>query len=282
MEDLVIVTAEDLITQKLISGKDILGEIKNPTDSADTRLLEVAKERSYLIEFDSVQVLSRQSPLYPNPTLNHYALARFLRKNNITAYKGLDLGCGAGFLGNYSVQELGIKEVVFSDLHPEALNQSLFAFQINQDIDLESCLQTPLRDGIRISAPKHSIELRCGPSQNTMQGYDGEDGIALAAPMYLPGICEIFPQAYEVFAYTAKNIGARLFIGHSSLAKDLIERAADRFGMSLNARNEQEVPFVAEYEDYRKNKGNLDELVKKGLVVRGEDLYHDLMVSELR
>jgi hypothetical protein len=282
MENLVIVTTEDLITQNLVSGKDILAQIKNPTDSADIRLLELAKERPYLMEFDSVHVLSRQSRLYPNPTLNHYALARYLRKSNVSAHKAIDLGCGVGFLGNYAAVHLGAREIVFSDLHSEALNQSLMAFQINQDSDLSSFLHTPLRNGARFSSPSCSVEARLGPSQDTMHGYDGEDGIALSAPMYLPGICEIFPQAFDVFAYTAKNIGARLYIGHSSLAKDLVESAADRFSMSLNARNEQTVPFIAEYADNGSNRASLDELVKKGLVVKGKELYHDLMVSELR
>ena len=117
MEGLVIVTTEDLITQTLISGTNVLQEIKKPIDAVDPRLLESMQSADqYLIKFDGVKVLSRQSERYPNPTLNHFSLARYLRQNGITAAKAIDLGCGVGFLGNYAAKHLGAHEVLFSDL----------------------------------------------------------------------------------------------------------------------------------------------------------------------
>jgi hypothetical protein len=99
--------------------------------------------------------------------------------------------------------------------------------------------------------------------------------------MYLPGICEVFPQAFSLFAQVAKNTGARLYLGHSNLASDLVELAATKSGLHLQSKNEQKVPFMIEYTDTR-TQLTTDDLVEKGLELTPEGkAYHTLMVSEL-
>jgi len=279
---IVVITREDLEAQR-ISGFDLEAELKNPRDAVDPQILASLAARgvtNYFMEFDGVRVLSRQSDAYPNPTLNHFALARYLSRGKVTAPKFLDLGCGVGFLGNYAGVRLETKELVFADLNPEAINQALFSYQVNHRLDLGSFPNEQHDFGLKIKAPKHTLDCRVGNAAESLDNFDAQDCIAVAAPMYLPGVCEVFPQAFMLFAHVAKKTGAKLYIGHSNLTSDLVEQAARQNGLHLRSKEEQSVPFMIEYTHPGKAL-MADEFMKRGLELREGRAYHKLMVSEL-
>ncbi|MBR9683800.1 methyltransferase [Candidatus Woesearchaeota archaeon] len=283
MTQITVVTDQDLERQRIL-GFNLEKEIENPRDSVDPELLNVlanSGNTSYLIEFDDVKVLSRQSEAYPNPTLNHFALAHYLRKQGVTSKKVIDLGCGVGFLGNYGAIRLEPEVIVFSDLNPNAINQSAISYQLNTGVNLQSAKEVPHQYGIELQTGKQTVDLRIGNSAETLHNYDAEGCISLCSPMYLPGICEVFPQAFGFFANVAKNTGSRLYIGHSNLASDLVEQAAEMNGLRLTSKEEKRVPFLIEYTDGREQR-ICDGLVSKGLEIdENGKVYHKLMVSEL-
>jgi SAM-dependent methyltransferase len=236
---------------------------------------------SYFIEYDGVRVLSRQSDRYPNPTLNHFALANYLKERNNRSPKFIDLGCGVGFLGNYAAKNLDTSEIVFADLNPDAINQSLTSYQINTGIKLSDYPVTNHSYGARIKNPKHTLDVRVGDAAQSLANFDAQGCTAVAAPMYIPGACEVFPQAFMFFAYVAKRTGANLYFGHSNLSSDMIDMAAHKSGLVLRSKEAKEVPFMVEYTDGR-DELTKENLVSKGLIIKKDgSAYHKLMVSEL-
>jgi hypothetical protein len=283
MSNIVVITSEDLEKQTLRKD-NVERSIRYPRDAVDADIMkELLNDgtTSYFINYDGVSVLSRQSDRYPNPTLSHFALAKHLKANKISSPKFIDLGCGVGFLGNYAAKSLGCKEIVFADLNEGAIQQSLFSYQINNDINLKNITQVPHKFGARFTTPLQTLDVRIGNAAESLAHYDAQDCIAVAAPMYLPGICEVFPQAFMFFADVAKKTGAKLYFGHSSLASHMVEQAAHVHNLNLRSREEKEIPFMIEYTDGRKDLIKED-LISLGLVIKnGGKAYHNLMVSEL-
>lgn len=289
MSDIVVVTSQDLASQAVRAHalENIVEEVvNNPTDAIDPRILALMREMqapSYKIEYENVQVLSRQDPAYPNPTLNHFALGRFLGRTQPDAKKFIDLGCGTGFLGNYAGKHLDCEEIIFADMNPNAINQSLFSYGDNNGVDLQNCPIERYDFGVKIKVGKDkTVDGRIGDVNQTMYGFDAEGCIAACAPMYIPDVCEVWPQAFITFGAVAQHIGADLYVGHSNLSNHMLEDAAGKLGMKLECRNEAEVPFVAEYADFHRRGIVEESLTAKGLRVDREGkAYHKLMVSKL-
>jgi len=257
-------------------------KLENPADAIDPKISNIICNTNlseYLIEFDDTKVISRQSRDYPNPTANHFTLARHL-SNIMTSPKFIDLGCGVGFLGNYAGVRLDIEEIIFADLNQGAIDQALNSYETNHKLNLKKYKQEQHDHGIKILGSKHTLDTRVGNAAESLKNYDAEGCIAVAAPMYVPGICEEFPQAFDLFAEVAKNTGADLYIGHSSLTLDLIEKAAHESGLKLLSEEKKTIPFIIEYTDGRTNLTQ-EHLVAKGLIIKNDKSYHKLMVSKL-
>ncbi len=270
-----IITEEDLKTQKLvINDKNI--EVKNPVDSVTEELLRNLKVGLFVIEYMGVRVYPRKSGSYPNPTLMDFALVRYLKNQGLKSKKVLDLGSGLGFRGNFAAKYLEPEEIVFGDINPLALNQSLENYFLNHPELARNYDVKKHSTGALIKAVDQTIDLRLGDVSQTLANYDAEGQIALAAPYFIPGFCTNFPQAFSLFAEVAKKTGARLLIGHSNTANKLVEEAASKHGLSLTSRIEQEVPFLVEYSDPKEH----DE-IPDGLIFKDGVPYHKLMVSEL-
>lgn len=279
-----VTTSLDFARQNLTNG-GLAKEVENPVEGVDPSIQEVIVVNGisdFFINFDGVKVLSRQSPTYPNPTLNHFVLSLYLKESGARAKKFMDLGCGVGFMGNYAGVHLGPEEIMFADLDQNAVGQSIHSYGFNQNIENVSVLpQEPHNVGVIIKAPKHTLDARVGDAAQSTDGYDAEGGIAVAAPMYIPGICEVFPQAFQLFAFVAKNTGANLYVAHTNLASDLVEDAANRMKLEREVMMERELPFVAEYSNMAVKPGLVDHLRAKGLEIKGNEAFHKIVVSKL-
>ena len=240
-----------------------------------------------ILAYENVRVFSRRHPGYPNPTLNHLELVNYF-SNCAAPKKFIDLGCGVGLLGNAATVYGDTEkfEVIFADLNPYAVNQSVQAYQLNHKTDLRACPGVRTQTGFRIDTGKHVLEARVGDVSQTFFRFDGQGARAVAAPMFIPVICEVFPQAFDLFALVAKHIGATLYFGHSNLVLDMVKKAAEKNKMKVRSEPTQTIPFNPEY--YSSEQGlqvDYESLAPFGLeIVKGSkvnEYYHRLMISEL-
>jgi hypothetical protein len=286
--EVTIVTSTDLRTQTLVIEGRSQGRIPNPREPVEQQISDALRDAnitSYSMEFDGVKVYPRSNSGYPNPTFSHYLLASYLKTRQTKAL--VDLGCGVGFLGNYGAVHLKPDLLIFSDLYGQALKQSQESYGLNN---------TPLTTGeMSVYGPDEMlggdlwvakyktddkvVEFRKGNSALTLKDFDGEGSISVCAPMFLPGVCHAFPEAYDFFASVAKNTGSRLLVGHSSLASDMVADAAIKHGLEMSVRAAMQAPFLIEYTT--ENRGAFDALKAKGLQIIDDKAFHTLTVSEL-
>lgn len=270
----VISTNEDL-TRQSVEGTEII--IVNPADSFDPRILALmnqTKQQEYLLRFGNTTVYSRKNERYPNPTLNHYVLAQAVK--GMKVHKAIDIGCGVGFNGNWMANNSSVEEIIFADLHPQAIIQSFEAYQLNHNTILQV---TDSQIGLNATS-QHKIIGRWGDARTSLSDIDGEHSVVLSAPMYLPKVCENFPMAYDWFAGVAKNIGADFIVAYSSTARDLVEAAANHHQLNMQDIHSKKLPFTAEYSDLRKNPVEFA-LWNKGLEINNTGAYHNIIVSRL-
>ena len=292
--EITVVTNYDLARQGL-SLDGSLREVTDPCHSLDPRLARELNRKGLApaFQYDGVKTVNRRSPRYPNVTMNHFAVGRVLRESQAMPKRFFDLGCGVGFNGNYAAAVLGTQEIVFADLNLEAINDSVASYGLNHpEIDLVSKISAIHRHkfGGVVHTGKHSLDLRVGDAIQTLSGMGGD--YASISPMFVPGICEIFPQAYNLFAGIAKGLGARLFVGHSALALQWVEDAATTHKMDLIPRFEKRIPLRLDYSDSGATLNGVlppaleDNLRPLGLELseepNGPRYYHKLMVTELR
>lgn len=306
---LIISTDANFETQAAIDGNLKVG-IREPKAALDSRLIRELREIGYMpqdegispdvleelakqnprikgplpifqYEYDGIKALSRQNEGYPDPTFNHFKLAQYL-KQNITSAKGIiDMGCGAAFLGNYAAATIDLEEVLFADMNPVALKQAVFSYQLNHPNSLETATQIHHERGTYIKTNKHRLDLRIGDVTTTLKNFDGEDHISVACPMYMPELCEVFPQAYALFAKTAKDIGSKLYIAHSNLSNDLVEKSAQWAGSKLKSVSEEQVQLELEYIDSSKDPKKVKETLQSlGLREYEGKPYHKIIISE--
>lgn len=267
-------------------------------DSAQPRGLRKnsSPTEKFVFEYDGVKVLERLETGYPDVTMNHYAVSRHLQDQGISAQVFADLGSGVGFNGNYASMHLDAPHIVFADLNPHAMNNAMMAYALNHGPEIvrnasreqKGTYQTVMETG------KHTLDFRLGDVLHTL---DSSIDVAVAAPMFIPGICEVFPNAFRIFAFAAKKAGAELYIGHSNISRDWILGAAREAGSRVEETPIREIPLSFEYTDekyFTVSQLAREELVPQvesaltnlGMRVNTEDLdrpkyWHTLMVSRL-
>lgn len=290
----IIRTADDFSSQTWANGLEV--SVANPIHTLDPRIMAQVKgsevQRPLILEYGGVKVYERFTPEYPNVTLAHYAVGHAMRERKVQPNKIVDFGCGVGFIGNFAAMHLNPQEVVFTDLSTNALNQSAAAYAMNTQVDLNALPKTRHQFGMRMNAGKHILDFRLGDVRQTLSGETAD--VAAAAPMFVPGICEVFPQAYQLFAAVSKHIGAQLFVGHTNLARDKVHEAAQATGMKYQTVFEQTVPLRLEYSDATRGSIQVTNnrlpkelesfLASRGLEIRDEEenpYFHRIMVTEL-
>lgn len=282
-----VMTERGLTAQVLVDdGDEVIDRVENPISSVDPRMTQILSERETGIcgiGFDNTISLIPQS--LPMATLGHLLLADTLAdmKEVRQAESLVDLGCGCGLIGNYAAKNFeGLKEgkVVFADLSQEALDLSWRGYKGNNEIENYEVIVQTSDDVTRMRIrDRQEIELRPGNVLDTMNGMHAD--IALAAPFYIPAIAPSFPQAFCIFALSARKMGADFYVVHSSLADNQVVDAARETNGKLDEVVSREYPLLIsdlplEIENH---------LTTLGLRVRrvGDNVIyqHDLKVSRM-
>jgi hypothetical protein len=268
MDTYEIITHRGLTKQSLIDGENTVCSVDNPVTSTESKLVQrlrkQAERKLVLVGYDNTCVfLPGPQDRFPVPSLGHFFLADTLQDQDQVrrAQSFADLGCGAGFLGNYIAKNFeGAREgrIIFGDLFSESINAALNAYMFNNE---------PWKDDLQISREGHSvsvsgrgsqtIEFRVGDVNQTMHGDSAN--VAVACPIYIPGVCEVFPQAFALFGAVAKHMGADLYVAHSSLADKVVEAAAEQTGAKITKIRSQEFPLIASTVDTGKNGNPLED-----------------------
>lgn len=234
---------------------------------------------------NGIMVPQRTSKDFPNPTLAHTSLVKVINKEKLeSAPNVVDMGCGAGFIGNYLAKNFDLKRLIFNDMSEDAIAHTIRTHTINSMV---SAYRTK----------EDNIELRLGDAAEILSHIDG--GLGFCAPYFIPHICEEFPGVYKLFAGVAKKQGLELFIAHSNLIKNYIQEAAETTNMTPQLIYTQEnLPLFPEYADERdttktrlaqKEKGELFEETIAKLTPLGlkrsnnEKFYmHDICITRLK
>jgi SAM-dependent methyltransferase len=227
----------------------------------------------YKLSFDDVQVLGRKpsglteegKPIwgYPNPTLFHLTLADFV-KNKSLKPTIVDAGCGTGFLGNYAAKHLHPQKIIFADMNPYAIKQSIEAVHLNNGL---AKLIDANPDRVVYKSDKE-YEGRLGNILTSVD--DVTEATFLSAPYFLPGIVEAFPQAFAIYSAAAVKNGNEIYFGHSDLSMPLLEDAASKAGANLQSNSIRTIPLSPEF--YSEHLGRPE--IEEGTA-------HKLMVSRL-
>ena len=122
--------------------------------------------------------------------------------------------------------------------------------------------------------------------------------MAVSCPIFIPGICEVFPQAYELFASIVANSPsktdsferlkpAQLYFGHSSLSSHMVKNAAQKTNGTLEEIAKLKVPLNINITDSTTSEHKvpigkfIESLKPYGLEVNNQEYFHDLVVSRI-
>lgn len=288
-----ITTSEDFESQQYENG--VRETVEEPSHTIDPTLQRLFRpDQPIVLKYDGVSVLARKFKGFPDATLSHYAVSRFLRNSGVRPESIADLGSGVAFNGIYASVHLNSERIIFADLYPEAMDHAVNAYQMNHGIDLATAEAQRHQFGARVNTGLHELDFRVGDARMTLRGERFD--CAVAAPMFVPGVCEVWPQAYEVFSAVSKEAGAPIYFGHSGLALPEVNRAAQITGRKISTHELGTVPLRLEYADeshtsrMQKDTQRLAphveaELMNRGMIKRVADenprYYHSLMVSVL-
>lgn len=301
-----IITQKGLKTQDLVDDDRVISSVEEPVSSIESDLVAQLREqparKPVVVGYDNtVAFLPGQHDRFPTVSMGHFFLADTLNNldnvRNSGSTKGrrfVDLGCGAGFLGNYiannfpSIMPHG--RVSFCDLFPESMNAALSGYLFNQNIsheEFEKRIKVKTAHGLAFSGNHgESIDFRIGDANQTMYG-DNAD-VSVASPIYIPEICEVFPKAFALFGAVSKHVGADLYVAHSSLSDKVVEEAARQTGAKLTDINSREFALDLSTTDSRRNEfgeETVEKLLPLGLIVQGTgdnvQYGHQLRVSKM-
>ncbi len=292
-----IITKKGLEKQYLIDGKEVISSVEEPVSSIEPSIVEVLRRQTInkpvLVGYDNtITLLSGINDRFPNVSMTHFFLADTLSGNkDVRKARSLaDLGCGAGFSGNYAAKNFeGLQEgrIIFGDLFPESITAALNAYLINNELDPRQLEIRQDEKSISVRGNEdQTIEFRVGDVMRTMYGETVE--VAVASPIYIPEICEVFPQAFELFGRVSKSIGADFYVAHSSLADKVVEEAALQTGARLIDIRSGSFQLDLSVTDWRRNQldeESIERLLTKGLVIEGSgkniQYRHELRVSKM-
>lgn len=295
-----LMTDKNLIRQELFLDGAFKSLILNPVNPIDQRL--ISRVRSLVGEigdqYPQLMVGYDGTKAFPSDpggsrvpvSYGHLLLSKVLSDNpNATSAKHLvDLGCGTGLVGNHAAKNFeGLKDgkVTFADMSPSALNAALQAYMINNQLSGDDVKITDNVFGFDLSKKlengEQTIDFRLGNALQTLSGIQAD--VAVSAPLYLPGLIEVFPQAYHVFGTVAKMIGADLYVAHSSMADGKLEEAAHSLNLNLTDLESRTMPLTFDF--CRMPEGKIQQLESLGMKITGDsdsrEYTHDMKVSKL-
>ncbi|NTV23226.1 MAG: methyltransferase [Nanoarchaeota archaeon] len=228
-----LITDADLANQRLLNNEIEEMSVEKPLLSLEPLLLaQLAPPATFLMGYDDVTVgLPNPSngDAFPHPSMMHFVLAKFLKEEIKQVESLADFGCGAGFLGAYAGAKLSPTKLFFSDLSPSSIIASANNYSRNNITSEPKVEQLP--DRLKLSHNEREVELVAGDVLYSVMGR--QFGIAVACPIYIPGIVQVFPQAYAVFGQAAKSSSAKFIFSHSSLTDEHIIESAKHIGAKL-------------------------------------------------
>ncbi len=281
---------------------DALGRLRWPRGVDVSGLTAPAHHKVRVIRVNDTKVYSRTVlDAYPNPTRMHIVLGRVAR-TYVSEKRVVDLGSGCGALG-VAAATGNASYVAFADLRAESMRQGLASYMRTMALPDDWGLlarQLSWEDGpvLRHAELDRTLAFLVGDARSTVPPV--EPDLLLCAPYFIPGVDEYFPQVYDTFAGIARQAGATLLIGHSSLVNREVSEAAATHGFFMHAvrdeRQSSKVDFTVEYADKDPSHQRqlrtktlepsvLADLLGRGLerIERdGNAVYrHDIIVSEL-
>ncbi len=276
-----IITNKGLDSQDLVDGDTVVSSVKAPVSSIESDLIDELRKKTMrkplAVGYDNtISFLPGPGDRFPAVSMGHFLLADTLSdEDSVRKARSLvDLGCGSGFLGNYAAKNFeGVQDgrVIFGDLFPESINAALNAYLENNGLEIADMLIKQKGDLFSLRGKGNQVvEFRVGDVSKTMYGNNVE--VAVASPIYVPGICEVFPQAFALFGAVSKHIRADFYVAHSSLADKVVEQAADQTGASLVDINSREFPLDLSTTDSRRkgvDEETLEKLTPLGLIIKG-------------
>ncbi len=292
-----IITNKGLNGQSLVDGGRILSTVERPACSVEPELVDQLRKGStrkpVVVGYDNTSVfLPGEHDRFPNVSMSHFFLADTLADNAVVRKSKtlVDLGCGAGFSGNYAAKNFeGLQDgkVIFGDLFPESINAALNAYLANNELNPNEMQITQKGNALRVKGRGNQlVEFRVGDVSQTMYGAGAD--VSVASPIYIPEICEVFPQAFELFGAVSKHVGADLYVAHSSLSDKVVEEAAKQTGTRLIDVNSRGFPLDLSTTDSRRtgfNEETVEKLRPLGLIVEGSRdnvrYGHQLRVSKM-
>jgi hypothetical protein len=310
-----IITSENFEKQLLKLNDELLEEIDFPNSSMDERTIKLLSENikkrrkteknfdetfnltSFLVGYDNTSVFSQQdSSPFPTVSFMHFYLVQTLKGikeiSDSSSKIFADLGCGSGFLGNYTLRNFKSAEngkIIFSDLFYESLDASLGSYLIEKKIDLEKAksMIEKTKNGFCFNAENSPrLEFLAGDASLTMK--DKKADISMACPTYIPYICEVFPQAYFIFGNVSRMIGSDFYFAHSNLADGLVETSAKAVDAKLTEISSKEMPLSIDTFSNIIYQKNPEEIVKlllpKGLKYKKDEkckIWHTIRVSKM-
>ena len=274
-----IITSEDFSTQKLYVGDKNKGFIANPIKSIYPEFFEgLDREKQLLIGYGNTVVLPYDNPLV---SFGHFLLAKTLSELNIDSKEGkkiVDLGTGSGFMGNYlskNFNSLTNGELVFTDLSTESANAVIGAYLINHNLDISELDLKQTENQVEFIGNNNTlIKIILVDVNETLKDHRAD--LSVASPVFIPGVQEVFPQAYSVFGKVAKKMSSEFYFSSSSMADNVILEASKNIGGKLEELVSLEMPIEVT-RDYR----HLDYMKNLGLRETEKGFVHDLKVSKI-
>lgn len=292
-----IITSKGLEKQSFFDGNKIISSVEKPSSSVEKDLIEKLVKQTdtkpVVVGYDNtICFLPWEEDRFPTVSMGHFFLADTLSNENSVRKKTslVDLGCGCGFSGNYMAKNFeGLQngKVIFGDLFPESINAALNAYLTNNDLNADEIQIRKNENVVSLNCRgDQTIEFRLGNVSITM--YGEKIDVAVASPIYIPEICEVFPQAFELFGEVSKHIGADFYVAHSSLADKVVEYAAKKTGADLTDINSRRFALDLTTTDSRMVglcEENIEKLLPLGLIVKGSgenaQYLHELRVSKM-
>lgn len=282
-----------MIYQRLFLGNAELGIVKRPDSVFEGKLkelhgkLSVHNKRPVFLGYSGTLVRKKSDDAdYPEVSLNHFYLAKYLRDNLHKADSVADIGCGSGFLGSFCYKEFSPKTVHFISDNNRDLVDAVRSFVVNANKGTNGTLRWE-NDGKsnRLEIAGCWIDFRYEVALGNAIIRDKVD-VSVSCPLVIPFLFEPIKDTIFWYAHAAKNISQVFYLAHSSLCDPEVEIAARHHNASLDCVYSRDTRLIINNDDLhflsRDNDlaGIISSLEDRGLSTYDDESFaHTLKIS---